>query len=241
MQNLRNIITLTVGILASLHLVTALSLRLPAFDAISASGNLRITLKGGTQRIKIPAGDKVKVYVKNQTLYIVGNEASKHEAIQIVAPDITSLQASKHAEILAKDLHSHSLQVIVNGNSDLTLRGMVPLARIAQSGSSHIDIRWVNSQNLMIHAQDASKIRLAGFANVVHVRLHDAASLDAQYLRVNKMYIQTKGHSIAKVLVLDKLSADAYGRSNVYYMKKPRYFTEFTHESGNVLQMAALP
>ncbi len=221
---------------------------IPRISAINALGPIRITLlpAKSTQKtiitIKTRRAHPLLTKVKGHTLYLAAQNAmtpkNKRPQVTIKTDQLRSLKILGSASVTAKGLRSQGLSLYADTSGTIHLTGMMNLKQIYNFGPGHIFLRWIKSPKLTIYSVGGGTIYIAGVVNTLKARILGHANLNAEYLRTQHASVQTKGFAQARVFPINSLRAFAMGNSNIYYYKKPKYLTEFTHQSGNVLQMA---
>lgn len=217
--------------------------KLADFNTISVRGPIHLTLEqtaDGSQnffQFLDKPGGPVSFSVKNGTLYVEAEANNSPTTAKVGVAQLTQLMVDGNASVTSKNLSTSSLSLDANTSGNIELSGMVNIDRILSSGTGLINIQWVDSSRLRIDGSSKSKIKLAGVAKTVEMRLRDESQFSGQYLRIDQIVVQTKDYSTAKLLVNDSLRAFAYDHSNIYYYKKPAELTEFTSDSGNILQL----
>lgn len=222
---------------------TQVSEKLLEFNAISVRGPIRLTIEQVKENepnyIKFSSGQRspVSTTIKDGTLYLQADDSQQTTEITAGLHQLNQLMADEGSSVVSKQLTSASLSIDANTSGSIELFGMVTLDRILTSGKGAIRIQWVDTPRLRIDGSDNSAIHLAGVAGAVEMRLRDESHFYGQYLRIDRIFVQTKNYAVAKLSVNDSLKAFAYDHSNIYYYKRPAELTEFTSDSGNVLQV----
>lgn len=213
------------------------------FTAISVRGAIKLVLEkpaDGQQNFFQILGEQhspISVSVKNGTLYLQTDESNQITTARVGVAQLQQLMVDGNASVTSQQLTSSSLSIDAHTSGSIELLGMVTLDRLLSSGTGPIRIQWIDSPRLRVDGSNNSQIQLAGVAGSVEMRLRDESRFEGQYLRIDRIFIQTKDFSSAKVLVNDSLRAFAYDHSNIYYYKRPAELTEFTAGSGNILQL----
>ncbi len=223
--------------------ITKMPEKLADFNAISIRGPVKVLIEQipepGDNFFQMPAKQHspVSVKIKNNTLYIEADESRQTTQVNVGLYQLNQLMIDGEASVNSHHLISSSLSIDANTSGTIDLSGMITLDRLLTSGKGLIRIQWINSPRLRIDASSNSQIELAGVAGSVEMRLRDQSEFQGQYLRIDRIFVQTKDSSNAKLLVNDSLRAFAYDHSNIYYYKRPAELTEFTAGSGNILQL----
>ena len=219
------------------------------FDAIHASGYFTVVIvnsRSAKQPAVKVAGysfEPIQVRVHHHTLYLQspGHPVpgfNHREIVTVYTDHLEGLTVAGPTNVRGLDIYSNGLMIQSSGTGNILLRGKIQLNRIQQSGDNRINIRWVDSGMLYVNSTGRGSIHLAGVSNVLYARLRGHASLNAQYLRTHDVQVQTKNQSAASVCPTHTLRAFAFDHSNVYYYKYPKNITQYSAQSGNVLQMA---
>lgn len=218
---------------------------LPRFVNIDAAGNVHVDIvpsKSGRAFYSIhePAGSENQVYshLRNHTLYLrqTGIDNGRAEVI-IHMNRLESLNAFNGATIDGKNVRSNGLSLYAESNCVVNLSGMIDLNRLYASGNSRVKLGWVSGDNAAIYGKNHSDITLAGDIETVRTVLKNHTRLNAEYLRTNNTWIQTRDYAQAKVLALDGLQSYPDNTSNVFYYKTPQVVNRINSQSGNTLQL----
>lgn len=214
------------------------------FNIISVRGAIEVDIEQVPESepnfflIKGEQKTPVSVSVRDNTLYLQGEESGQPTPVTVGLHQLSHLMVDGSASIRSRNLTtSNPLSIDANTTGAIELSGMINLDRILSANKGPIRIQWIDSPRLRIDGSGNSQIQLAGVANTVEMRLRDESQFQGQYLRIDRIFVQTKDYSVAKLLVNDSLRAFAYDHSNIYYYKRPDELTEFTAGSGNILQL----
>ncbi len=224
----------------------------PAFNKLVISGNVDVALKNAAQNSIIFLDDTSSAYinydVKDHSLTISQRAlAKKHPfanakpplqrpQIQINVVQLNQLDTSGHV-VVQGQLNSSSLVVNTKGSSQVNLSGMMNLQQANAYDNSQLKLYWINSPNLIVNGTNNSLIKLAGITQVLHASLKKNAQLNAQYLRAQQAIIQTDNNAFVGIAATSALRAFASNDSNIFYYKYPHDYSEFSIESGNILQV----
>lgn len=231
------------------------------FSAVNCSGPVTVVIKSarprGRRRWTTVRGENVYAVVKGQTLYLRQNnpekkqprsrrKASKNSTllrpyirgrVEISNGPLSALTLSGQCQVIGRNVQTRGMVIRARDHSYARLRGVVALRRVETSGDARVHVSWVNSHDLVVHTFGRSRVRLAGVSNILHARAFGDSVLDAGYLRVKQVYVQSDQDALAKVLPTVALRALASGRSNIYFYKTPGPNLKLARLSGNVLQM----
>lgn len=130
---------------------------------------------------------------------------------------------------------SKKLNIVMNGQSDITMKGMVNLKTLRAGGSGKLSLYWIDSPDLEVEGHGSVKIYLAGVARYLHALTNDDSELDARYLRSNKVYVKALGHSLIRVVSNKELNAFAAEQGRINYYQSPRLRAEHMAQNGAVL------
>ncbi len=224
---------------------TTTRLKLPTFSSVHIRGFINVMIQGkkaqGTSDTVIESYNPqwVNAKVSHHTLYLRVLHAALPSRI---APTVTlhlhrlkQLEVYGRASVIGRNIKSDGLYLRSNTTRNITLQGNLVLKHVINKGLGHIKLRWVRGRSARVQGL-AGSIQLAGSVDQLRVKLRHHAVLDAQYLRANHIFIQTKQFSSAKVLPVQSLRAFATDFSNIYYYKEPKVISRYTDHSGNVLQ-----
>lgn len=173
------------------HVVTD-SWAVPAFDAVLASGAVRVVVeRTGRERVTITAEDNLLPYLVAEV---------RGGALELgVEPGV---RLSPRHEIL---VHVESYEVV-----ELSASGAVAM---------EADLGWVDE--LWVSASGASSMTLWGGTDRLNATVSGASHLDALDLEARLARATASGASVALVWVRDRLDADASGASFVRFRGNP--------------------
>ena len=216
---------------------------LATFNVIQVDGNIALTLlpvaQASSNYVNItPQNQKsITSQVRNNTLFIktVGS-ISQPVLVTVGINQLSRLIVHGNSSVTANNLTSKNLNILTDSAGNINLSGLLSLTDIIAFGKGQINLIWVNSSQLNCQIGGNARVKLAGKAQFLEARLGGNSSLDANYLRAQYITVQAHGRARAELHPDESLKAFAYDQSNIYYDKKPPYYTEFTSGSGNVLQ-----
>lgn len=209
-------------------------------NAIAVKGAIKLIISGTknpnvSDTVNYPF-QSVSAKVSNHTLYLEGLSRTAMKTVRVNLHDLKSLRVDGRVTIIGNNVHSTGLNLRANSTGNISLNGRMTVNKINNRGPNHITLRWVKSHNLTINSS-AGRLTLAGSVQQMQVKLRNNAALDAQYLRAQRINVQTKGTAIAKVLPIYSLHAFATEHSQIYFYNAPKYISRYTRSSGNILQL----
>lgn len=213
-----------------------------SFNRIDVDGPVDVRIQSARES-SVPIADRVTTHVSRHTLYVdapAGTGFWRRPNVLVRLPDLKGLVLNGSASVTGQ-VPSSGLNIKAYGTGSVKLLGMIPVQHIEQFGSSHLYLRWVNSDTLSIDNQGNGVIYLGGVARQVYARVADQAVLNATYLRAQKVQVQTTNQAKAYVYPVRTLRAFASDSSTVYYYRYPEHLTRYSEDSGNILQMAWRP
>ncbi len=229
--------------------VSSKAISLPSFNGVTANGQLIITLKQGkTQGMTVSnpglKHEQLKVFVdKTKTLHVSTVQASKSNnstdyapiKMTITAPAFHYLQANGQVTINGKNINTNSLILKALGQSSVDLNGQINIKSLTATNLANVNLAWVNSPKLILNADSAAQIKLAGVCDQLDAHLSAQAVANAQFLRTKNAWIQAKNNSVMKITPLDSLRGFAYNSSNIFYYQAPKFITRESKQSANIL------
>lgn len=186
----------------------------------------------------------ISAQVKGHTLILRGAPLShlflrKKPVVTVRMKDVERIMLAGSTDLSGKDVYSSKgLHLFSTGSGRVSFTGEPVLMNyLRQNGNGNMTIEWVKGDLFRMDVS-GGKVHLAGLIDQAYARVRGYANLDAAYLRVNTLSVQTSGHATARVTAIADLRAFASDQSKVFYYKYPKHLTRGTSESGNVLQMA---
>ncbi len=221
--------------------------KLGSFDAMVVSGNIQVTLlpvdqsDSHTLTMAHPSSQSYVISVKKHILTIRQTTpwwiSTKPAVVTVDVTALKKLSLFDAVSVSAQSFNTSSLAIDADTSGNIDLDGKVGLNSLLLKGPGGVHVRWVDSPSLHIDSSGDSSIELSGNVGQMHVRLSGHSALQAEYLRADSIAIQAYRFAKAQVMPLTTLNAYAHDNSNIFYYKTPKYFTRFTSQSGNVLQM----
>lgn len=132
---------------------------------------------------------------------------------------------------------SQNLQIHLKGNPTVHLAGVANVSDLAVDGTTSLSMYWVKSDFLTIRAKKAARIQLAGAVNRLDVELWGRAHFKGRYLRAQRSFVRTHGHSVAEISSVNHQSSLATDSSDIYYYNLPNTRADFMAYNGSVLDM----
>jgi len=217
------------------------------FDRIVVSGNIELRLVTAKPAAKqsittqYPSNQNYTIVVKQGELTLRQTTpwwvTTKPAIITVPVSDLKKISAYDAVSITADSLNLSALEISADTSGDINLDGQFGLTALDLKGPGKVKIAWVDSPSLSIDSSGDSQIELSGKVKQMHIKLSGHSALNAEYIRADSVAIQTNRFAKAQVMPLTTLNAFAHDFSNIFYYKTPKYFTRFTSQSGNVLQM----
>jgi len=212
------------------------------FTAVSINGRMNVMIqsaqnKGDRDLIHYPH-QLISAKICGHTLYLRSLNTQKNPSVTLRLHALNQLTVNGPSAVTGSAVESDGLELYTNSNAVVNLNGTIKVKKISHRGYGRIQLRWVTADQLSI-TSSGGLIKLAGTAKNADIKLSNHAQLDAQYLRVRQMMVQTRGHAVAKVLATYSLQAFATQNSQIYFYKTPRHLSRYSRESGNILQLGS--
>ncbi|KTC91624.1 DUF2807 domain-containing protein [Fluoribacter dumoffii] len=134
-------------------------------------------------------------------------------------------------------ISSQNLQIHLQGSPKVQLEGVANLANLTMFGDAWLSLYWVKTDTLTVRAKQKSTIQLAGAVNRLDVELWGNARFKGRYLRAQRSFVRTHGHSVAEISVAKHQSNLATDASDIYYFNLPNTRADFMAFDGSVLDM----
>ncbi len=224
------------------------------FNSIFVQGTMHVVIKGNQPYpwVKVTGPRYALQYITitnvNGQLTILGvhntfgTPRNLPVDIEIDTSDIQNLTLQGNGTYIISNIGEQGLNLNLKGNGSYNLTGNIVLYQLNVAGNSHLNLYWINTNNLVVHAGGGAKINLAGVATNLEATLSGDAVLDAKYLRSQEAYVKTRDYSCAWVYVSQSLSAFAKDYSDIYYYPDPQINGPFyVRDHGSIMRMAGLP
>ena len=213
-----------------------------AFTQLDVSGPFTVTIKQGSHpgfTAQKPSAVASQVLNNVLTLWptINKNGQATPTKITVTVANLSRLVVSGNTKVQSSKVNFPSIDVIDESSGSVNLLGEYGLKHLTVSGTGPIQIHWLKSKRLSVHAVGTAQIKLAGVANNVYASLYNSAKLNARYLRAKTVNVKTYQNSVATVTPLQLLNAFAFDKSSVFYYKYPKSKNQVTNIEGHVLQL----
>jgi len=127
----------------------------------------------------------------------------------------------------------HTFDANASGAATLKLSANVDTFRLEASGAAKTNIDNLGAKTLRIQASGAAICKINGSASDSSIGVSGAAQVDGQ-LTSNSANIQTSGAAHAALRVVNSLTAEASGASNVSYSGNPGKVVQHTSGVANI-------
>ncbi|MGC1181828.1 GIN domain-containing protein [Legionella sp.] len=134
-------------------------------------------------------------------------------------------------------INSQNLQINLKGNPKVLLTGVANISNLIVDGSTWFSLYWLKSDVLTIRGKNKARIQLAGTVNKLDVELWGNAYFKGRFLRAQRSFVKTHGHSVAEISSVNHQSTLATDRSNIYYYNLSNTREDFMAYKGSVLDM----
>ncbi len=135
-------------------------------------------------------------------------------------------------------INSQNLQVrFLKGKPRVHLSGVANITTLVANGDIWFSMYWIKSDTLIVRAKKTARIQLAGVVNRLDVELAGRAYFKGRYLRAQRSFVKTHGHSIAEISSVNHQSTLATDASDIYYYNIPNTRQDFMAFDGSVLDM----
>lgn len=125
----------------------------------------------------------------------------------------------------------------LQGSPKVQLSGVANITTLNMKSDAWFSMYWLKSDSLTIRAKDRARIQLAGTANRLDVELWGRAHFKGRYLRAQRSFVRTHGHSIAEISSVNHQSTLATDASDIFYYNLPNTREDFMAYDGSVLDM----
>lgn len=134
-------------------------------------------------------------------------------------------------------ISSPYLELHLRNNPKVKLSGLANLAKLDMDGTGYLSLYWVKSKNLTINARRGSYIQLAGMVNRLDLELWGRSQFKGRYLRVQRVFVKTHGHSVAEIAAVHHQSTLATDASDIHFYNLSTTRADFMGFNGAVLDM----
>jgi Putative auto-transporter adhesin, head GIN domain len=132
-------------------------------------------------------------------------------------------------------MDTDGLKINSSGSGVTALAGYANLRKVTVKGSSRVYLYWVTSGGIYITLHDQARLGLAGSAGNIDLEADGSSHFEGKYLRVDNMYVTTRGTAHANVYPQSKLFANASDYSSIYFFGSPNVVSRYTSGSGIII------
>lgn len=233
---------------------TNTELSLPAFSGIDVNGNFQVLVSHGRHQRVVLTGhpmamNRVSASVRGNTLVlrmaVTRSESYPYDSrvrVHITTPSaLSKIYVAGHSTLRGIQINTNHLQITTQDNASVDLRGnKLHIHQIENHGQGLIQLGFIQENNLSIVITKSGLIRVFGSVHRLTARLQDRSCLEAERLRANQAYVETRDYAIAKVQPIQKLYAFAKGISNIYYFGTPKKLSGYSQDAGNVIKIPTM-
>lgn len=229
---------------------------LPFFNKIVVSGNIDLFLdQQNFQEVKILTKtniDKVLIYVRNSTLYIVSKQYQSTN-IYVSFTNLIYLEAVRNSKMeIVKNAELNNLIVKTDYNSIINLYVDSKSMSIIALGSGIINLSG-NIHYLKLQAKDAvqfnaslfsflvdaslynfADIELKGITDELNVRMKDDSFLKAIGIQTHNCTIEGDNFSEASVYVIDTLTFEGKKSASLFFKGEPKVLNKITSKRAEI-------
>ena len=216
------------------------------FDSVEVSGYANVQLINGYRSVSVKqlnTWQPASLTVQNRVLIIKAQNKNLNNTytISVSAPIFRNLKAANDVFIQGSDIVAKTLTIEAADAASITLRGVINLRSIEQSGSGKIDVSWINTKQVNVSANGNGYIYLAGAAKSLSLKLKGSTLLDSRYLRAEEVNALTSDKAVAHIFASKKMDAYADTNSTIYYHNNLfKNMAIYSKDEGNVLQADVL-
>ena len=135
------------------------------------------------------------------------------------------------------NLNTPYLLADIHNTNQVKLLGHMNLRELKVDHTENLQAYWLNSPILNLTLADNSHVFLAGKVTMLNATLKNHAQLSAEYLRTDRVFVNTHQTAVAKVAPLTTLNALAEDDSRIYYYHQPQILSRYYHGDGSILYM----
>lgn len=180
------------------------------FSDIEIHGAMKVVLKQDfNQQVSVSADDNVQQYIEVKV---------NNETLKIEMDDKVGDSGPITVYLNAKDFKGIKASGAVDITSDGNLKVQDFLLDL--SGSSKVNLN-LNAANLITKSSGSSDIKLAGQASSHDVDMSGSGSIEALDFIAGKYHIESSGSNKLRINVLNELSVNSSGSSDVEYRGNP--------------------
>lgn len=208
------------------------SLSLAQFNAISAGGNFRVSVKSGDQeQISITTDDNILKHifpsVKDGELQINTDRPLNLSPTHRIEVNITSSQLEKihlggESILNAVHLNTPSLEVSLDGDNQAILSGHISQCTLNLGGNSTVDLTVSHGDSVQINNAGNGKLQLAGATQDLTINNGGNITVSGQKLTAKNVTVSGVGNTQVDIHATDLITVQTVGDSTLRYSGNPK-------------------
>mgnify|MGYP005989849649 CR=1 FL=1 len=147
------------------------------------------------------------------------------------------LQGTGNAQVSAYVHNGAQLVIDLADCASVTLTGKPNIAKLSLRGQSQLKALSLASSDVDVHVKNLARVRVAGAAENLTVKLLNQAFFDATGLSVNHAWVSTSGQSVAHLGKIHTMRAYANERGEVFSYQRPAHLSQKSEGQANILNI----
>lgn len=188
---------------------------LGAFDAVSVSGDFKVTVRQGDSRAEIRADRNLLPYIETKVV-----ESGKGRTLEIAPKKGFNLRPTATPQI---SLDMAQLRAVaIAGSGEVRIEAMkTPSVDASIAGSGDIKFISINSERLGLKVAGSGDISAAGRTGSLSISVAGSGDVKARALEADEVKVSIAGSGDAAVQANKKLNVSISGSGDVSYAGSP--------------------
>ena len=220
------------------------------FTRVKVKGHLNVSLHTSYSHPQvILRGDPrdlpfVITTVTNGVLHVTLGTGHPYYAgvdVEIHSHHLSAFEYHGVGTITAPNLHSSSLDLVLDNPGRTTIHGQIELRKLELKGGGYTEISGINSPYLQINIADQSTVRLAGVVNLATLDMRHGGRLSLYWVKSRQLIVRGADKAFIQLAgFTSQLDVELWGEAhfNGRYLRAQRAFVK-THGK-SVADMSAV-
>lgn len=198
------------------------------FEAVSASGDVQVILREGTQeKVEVYAEgideDQVDIFVRRNGLRI----------------QLLNLKSFRDKDVKVYVTYKRLYGVKAGAGARVYSEGLITTDRLSARAVTGGELSLeVATQSLEAHAGEGAILAVSGSTDTLEVNVSTGGHFEGEELEANRSYVRAGTGGIARVVAREALDASANLGGQIYYIGQPTEKSTRTLLSGEIRKYA---
>lgn len=208
-------------------------------ESIVINGNVSILMDGKSTRNVVKFKPKyVSVSIKDKVMTISStSEQFADVSLRLFAAkgleNLKKMTINDNANLTARGLIGpHEIEINTSGR--VMLEGYLSAPKITQTGDANTEVLWLSGTSASLDIS-SGYMKIAGNLKKSYMKTSGSGHLDAKHLRIDNLWLSTKGQSDVSVYPARELHVTSLDESTVRSVYKPGNTSQYSDSTATVL------